>query len=99
MINQTKGMTGVVNKFECILGLKVPENLKNFIAIPAEMKPIVFISHMEYHSNQTYWIETIADVEVIPSSEDGLFSISNLEILLKKYQDRVSKITSITSCS
>lgn len=29
MINQPKGMTGVVNKFECILGLKVPENLKS----------------------------------------------------------------------
>jgi selenocysteine lyase/cysteine desulfurase len=67
------------------LGLKV-ENLKNFITIPAEKKPIVFISHMEHHSNQTSWLETIADVEVIPSSEDGLFSIENLELLLEKYR-------------
>jgi selenocysteine lyase/cysteine desulfurase len=37
---------------------------------------------MEHHSNQTSWLETIADVEVIPSTEDGLFSIENLEILL-----------------
>jgi selenocysteine lyase/cysteine desulfurase len=44
-------------------------------------KPIVFISHMEHHSNQTSWLETIADVEVIPPSEDGLFSIENLELL------------------
>jgi selenocysteine lyase/cysteine desulfurase len=65
--------------------LKV-ENLKNFITIPAEKKPIVFISHMEHHSNQTSWLETIADVEVIPSSEDGLFSIENLELLLEKYR-------------
>jgi selenocysteine lyase/cysteine desulfurase len=36
---------------------------------------------MEHHSNQTSWLETIADVEVIPSTEDGLFSIENLEIL------------------
>lgn len=99
LITDGTGMTGVVNKFQRILGLKVPENLKEFMAIPAEMKPIVFISHMEHHSNQTSWLETIADVEVIPSAEDGLFSIANLEILLNKYKDRALKITSITSCS
>jgi hypothetical protein len=42
-----------------------PENLKD-ITIPAEKRPIVFISHMEHHSNQTSWLETIADVVVIP---------------------------------
>jgi selenocysteine lyase/cysteine desulfurase len=93
------GMTGVVNKFQRILGLKVPENLKDFITIPADKKPIVFVSHMEHHSNQTTWLETIADVEVIPSDDEGLLSIENLEILLEKYKDRSFKIASITSCS
>jgi selenocysteine lyase/cysteine desulfurase len=32
---------------------------------------------MEHHSNQTSWLETIADVEVIPSDEDGLLSVDN----------------------
>lgn len=99
LITDGTGMTGVVNKFQRILGLKVPENLKEYIAIPADKKPIVFISHMEHHSNQTYWLETIADVEVIPCSEDGLFSIENLALLLDKYKDRSFKIASITSCS
>ena len=54
---------------------------------------------MEHHSNQTSWLETIADVEVIPSSEDGLFSLENLAVLLEKYKDRSFKIASITSCS
>ena len=99
LINDGTGMTGVVNKFQRILGLRIPENLKEFSNIPNEVKPIVFISHMEHHSNQTSWLETIADVEVIPATENGLFSIENLEILLKKYQDRVFKIASITSCS
>src|SRR3970040_232198 len=99
LITDGTGMTGVVNKFQRILGLKVPENLKDFINIPAEKRPIVFISHMEHHSNQTSWLETIADVEVIPSTEDGLFSIENLEIVLEKYKDRAFKIASITSCS
>lgn len=99
LITDGTGMTGVVNKFQRILGLKIPENLKDFITIPAEKKPIVFISHMEHHSNQTSWLETIADVEVIPSSDEGLFSIENLAKLLEKYKDRSFKIASITSCS
>jgi len=99
LITDGTGMTGVVNKFQRILGLKIPENLKDFITIPAEKKPVVFISHMEHHSNQTSWLETIADVEVIPSCEDGLFSLENLAKLLEKYKDRSFKIASITSCS
>ena len=99
LITDGTGMTGVVNKFQRILGLKIPENLKDFINIPIEKKPVVFISHMEHHSNQTSWLETIADVAVIPSNEEGLFSIENLEILLEKYKDRSFKIASITSCS
>jgi selenocysteine lyase/cysteine desulfurase len=99
LITDGTGMTGVVNKFQRILGLKIPENLKDFINIPAEKKPVVFISHMEHHSNQTSWLETIADVEVIPSCEEGLFSVDNLKILLEKYKDRSFKIASITSCS
>ncbi len=99
LITDGTGMTGVVNKFQRILGLKIPENLKDFINIPAEKKPVVFISHMEHHSNQTSWLETIADVEVIPSCEEGLFSLENLAQLVEKYKDRSFKIASITSCS
>ncbi|WP_264550941.1 aminotransferase class V-fold PLP-dependent enzyme [Flavobacterium sp. N2038] len=99
LITDGTGMTGVVNKFQRILGLKIPENLKSCTIVPAEKKPIVFISHMEHHSNQTSWLETIADVEIIPSCEKGLFCLDNLEILLEKYKDRTIKIASITSCS
>ena len=99
LINTGTGMTGVVNKFQRILGLKIPENLKQYTNIPKELTPIVFISHMEHHSNQTSWLETTADVVVIPADKNGLFSIENLKILLEKYQDRSFKIASITSCS
>jgi selenocysteine lyase/cysteine desulfurase len=99
LITDGTGMTGVVNKFQRILGLKIPENLKDFINIPAEKKPVVFISHMEHHSNQTSWLETIADVVVIPSCQEGLFSLENLAQLLEKYKNRSFKIASITSCS
>jgi selenocysteine lyase/cysteine desulfurase len=93
------GMTGVVNKFQRILGLKIAENLKPFTNVPDNLKPIIFISHMEHHSNQTSWLETIADVEIIPACSKGLFCIDNLKTLLEKYNDRSFKIASITSCS
>ena len=63
LITEGSGMTGVVNKFQRILGLKICENLKENTIVPDEKRPIVFVSHMEHHSNQTSWIETIADVE------------------------------------
>ena len=99
LITDGTGMTGVVNKFQRILGLRIPENLKEFATIPEALKPIVFISHMEHHSNQTSWLETIADVEVIPANEAGLFCLDQLKLLLEKYKNRSFKIASITSCS
>ena len=99
LITDGTGMTGVVNKFQRILGLRIPENLKEFTAIPKEIKPIVFISHMEHHSNQTSWLETIADVVVIPADENGLLCINELKTLLEQHKDRSFKIASISSCS
>jgi selenocysteine lyase/cysteine desulfurase len=62
----------------------LPENLKEFATIPAAVKPIVFISHMEHHSNQTSWLETIADVEVVPANEEGLFLFGKFEKVTRK---------------
>ena len=99
LITDGTGMTGVVNKFQRILGLRIAENLKEFTAIPAELKPIVFISHMEHHSNQTSWLETIADVVVIPCNTNGLFCLEEFQKVVEQYSDRIFKIASITSCS
>lgn len=99
LITDGTGMTGVVNKLHRILGLRIPENLKPFTNIPEEIKPIVFISHMEHHSNQTSWLETIADVEIIPACEKGLLCLDSFEKLVKKHKNRPLKIASITSCS
>ncbi|WP_412984594.1 aminotransferase class V-fold PLP-dependent enzyme [Pontimicrobium sp. IMCC45349] len=99
LIMAGNGMTGVVNKFQRILGLKVPENLEKYTAIPDEIRPVVFITHMEHHSNQTSWLETMAKVEVIPPCEKGLFCMDNLKALLEKYKDCTLKIASITGGS
>jgi len=99
LITDGTGMTGVVNKLQRILGLRIAENLKEFTNVPKELRPIVLISHMEHHSNQTSWLETIADVEVIPCDEEGLFCLEKFKTTLEKYKDRSFKIASITSCS
>ncbi|MCH2032935.1 MAG: aminotransferase class V-fold PLP-dependent enzyme [Tenacibaculum sp.] len=95
LITEGSGMTGVVNKFQRILGLKVSENLKDYTEIPDEKRPIVFVSHMEHHSNQTSWLETIADVEVVPCNEEGLVCLEMFEDVIKKYESRPIKIASI----
>ena len=93
------GMTGAVNKLQRILGLKVHEKYSRAIHIPEAQRPVVFVTHMEHHSNQTSWIETIADVEVVAPNAEGLVCTENLRELLHKYRHRRMKIGAFTSCS
>jgi len=99
LITSGFGMTGVLVKFQRMLNLKVPE--KNIAGefVYNGKKPVVFITHMEHHSNHTSWYHTIADVEVIPPGKDLLVDPENLRQLLKKFKDRPLKIGSFTACS
>jgi len=99
LITTGSGMTGVVNKFQRILGIKIAENLRDYTSVPEDLKPIVFVSHMEHHSNQTSWLETIADVVVVPCDNDGLLCLKEFEKCIQKHEHRKIKIASITSCS
>lgn len=99
LISSNSGMTGVVNKFQRILGLKVHERHRSLVQLPPQDRPVVFVSHMEHHSNQTSWLETIADMEVIQPTSDGLMDLEHLESLLEKYKDRELRIAAVTSCS
>jgi len=97
LISAGAGMTMLVNKFQRILGLKVHEKYIDEIKI--DDRPIVFITHMEHHSNQTSWLETIAEVELIPHTKDGAVDLAQFKIMLKNYNNRSLKIAAITSCS
>jgi selenocysteine lyase/cysteine desulfurase len=99
LISACAGMTGVVNKFQRILGLRLHEKYKPFIEINETDRPIIFVSHMEHHSNQTSWLETIADLAIIEPDKNGLVDLNHFEILLEKYKDRALKIAAVTSCS
>jgi len=93
------GMTAAVNKLQRILGLKAPEALRRHIHIPAAERPVVFVTHLEHHSNHTSWYETIADVVVVPPDEDGVVSLDALAEQLHAYRDRRVKIGAFSACS
>ncbi|NER14937.1 aminotransferase class V-fold PLP-dependent enzyme [Leptobacterium flavescens] len=93
IITAGSGMTRLVNKFQRILNIKGNRSAK------ASERPIVFVTHMEHHSNQTSWLETDADVEIIMPSESGLIDIDHFIQLLEQYKDRPLKIASVTACS
>jgi selenocysteine lyase/cysteine desulfurase len=93
------GMTGVINKFQRILGLKHCAELKNSKCLKEKERPVVFITHMEHHSNHTSWFETMTDVVVIPPGEGLLFDTDLLRQELEKYKDRKLKIGAFTACS
>ena len=99
LLNVGFGMTSAINKLQRILGLRVPEQLRDRVELPAAERPVVFVTHMEHHSNQTSWEETIADVVVIRPDRQGLIDVGDLEVQLDAYRDRKVKIGSFTACS
>lgn len=99
LITCESGMTGAINKFQRILGLKIPENLKPHTTVPDEIRPVIFVTHMEHHSNQTSWLETIGTVVVIPPNDDVLVCMDTFAETVEKYKDRPIKIAAVTSCS
>ncbi|WP_192348672.1 aminotransferase class V-fold PLP-dependent enzyme [Algoriphagus sp. Y33] len=94
------GTTAVLCKFQRILGIIYPEPLTGMKhQIPNCDRPVVFITHMEHHSNQTTWLESIADVVVLAPNADLTVNPLTLERELAKYSDRKVKIGSFTACS
>jgi selenocysteine lyase/cysteine desulfurase len=93
------GMTGVINKLQRILNYKICDKNMNKNLMSENERPVVFVTHMEHHSNHTSWLETIADVELLEPGKDLLVDPDNLRKQLKKYKDRKHKIGSFTACS
>ena len=99
LISSNSGMTGVLVKFQRILGLKIHEKFSSKMHIAEDERPVVIVTHMEHHSNQTSWLETIARLEIIKPDENGMVNLQDFERLLEKYKDRKQVYCAITSCS
>lgn len=92
------GMTAVINKLMRILSLKGCGGTQKDCVRKME-KPVVFVTHMEHHSNHTSWFETIADVVQLEPDGELLVDLNDLRLKLEQYKDRSFKIGSFTACS
>jgi len=92
------GMTAVINKLMRILSLKGCGGTEGY-CMKTDDRPVVFITHMEHHSNHTSWFETTADVVMIEPDRDLRVDLDDLRAKLEKYKDRKFKIGSFTACS
>ena len=93
------GMTSAVVKFQRILGMKQCGKLDGSICLQEKDKPVVFVTHMEHHSNHTSWFETMADVVQLQPNKDLLIDLDELRVQLEKYSNREIKIGAFTACS
>jgi selenocysteine lyase/cysteine desulfurase len=97
------GMTGAVNKLQRILGWRAPDRLAHYLSEPLhvdeELRPVIFLTHMEHHSHQISWLETIATVEIIEADEEGNVDLDCLRRLLQQFKHRKNKIAAVTACS
>jgi selenocysteine lyase/cysteine desulfurase len=93
------GMTAAVNKFQRILGLRVPEKFRDSINLSDDNRPLVVITHMEHHSNQTTWVECLCDVKIVNRDKNGLPDLNHLQEILKTHKNRTLIIGSFSACS
>ena len=98
IITAGSGMTTVINKFQRMLGLRVCGDDARSRQDDRE-RPVVFITHMEHHSNHTSWFETQADIVQLKPGRGLLVDPEQLRNELEKYKDRKLKIGSFTACS
>ncbi|MBO9583931.1 MAG: aminotransferase class V-fold PLP-dependent enzyme [Flavobacterium sp.] len=92
LVTTGSGMTAALSKLQRIIGVR-----KNYES--ETDKPVVFITHMEHHSNQVPWYEINADVVILSPDENNLVDPKVLSNEIKKYADRSLKIGSFTACS
>ena len=97
LITAGTGMTGVISKFQRILGLKGCNSSKIEKCMRNSDRPVVFLTHIEHHSNQTSWYETFAEVVVvepgmilplirqISGKHSHFFPIVNLKLVLSRH--------------
>ncbi|WP_319559918.1 aminotransferase class V-fold PLP-dependent enzyme [Marispirochaeta sp.] len=108
IITAGSGMTAVVNKLQRILGIRYPERSRDLSrGLPArhaggacdEACPVIFVTHMEHHSNHISWLETEAEVVVLPPDDKLEVDPVVLERELERYVNRPLKIGAFSACS
>ena len=87
------GMTAAVNKLQRLIGVK-----QDFGRVP-ERRPVIFVTHMEHHSNHTSWLETGAEVVLVACNDRGLVCPEQFARAVAAYPDSRPRYAAITACS
>jgi selenocysteine lyase/cysteine desulfurase len=97
------GSTAAVNRLIQVMGLRIPSQLEDLYEmsrlVPDEMRPVVFRSHMEHHSNDITWRETIAETVYVDFDADGRVSPEKLDAQLAQYAHVPVKIGTFSAAS
>ncbi|GAA0291766.1 aminotransferase class V-fold PLP-dependent enzyme [Psychrosphaera haliotis] len=104
------GATSAIIKLQRLMGLKQKNIYSNSTSLfekfthfvnknKTNLKPVVFVTHMEHHSNQTSWNTLDVTVEVLERAPDGQPCIKDLENKLIQYSQSPLKIGAFTACS
>lgn len=110
LIMEGFGMTAAINRLQRILGLRIPDHLINedlsdklsvdkILSEYEDLRPVVFVTHMEHHSNHISWLETIANVIILEPGKDLKINCEELEKQLEKYKTRKIKIGAFSAAS
>ncbi|MHA7880021.1 MAG: aminotransferase class V-fold PLP-dependent enzyme [Saccharospirillum sp.] len=99
MLMTGTGMTGALAKLIRMLGLWVHEQHRETVLAQISHRPVVFVTHMEHHSNHTLWLETLAEVRVIPPTATGEVDLAWLESELAQLNDAQRRYASVTAAS
>jgi selenocysteine lyase/cysteine desulfurase len=97
------GSTGAVNRLIQVMGLRIPSQLEDRYEmsrlVPDEQRPVVFRSHMEHHSNDITWRETIAETVFVDFDAQGRVSPAALDEQLSKMPHAPLKIGTFSAAS
>ncbi len=97
------GSTGAVNRLISVLGLRIPSQLEDRYElsrlVPEELRPVVFRSHMEHHSNDITWRETIAETVYVDFDADGRVSPRHLDEQMARWAHLPVKIGTFSAAS
>jgi selenocysteine lyase/cysteine desulfurase len=99
------GSTGAINHLIQAMGLRVPDQVAEFCGcrskLPLELKPVVFRSRMEHHSNDISWRETLSETRFVGFDSNGMVDWRDLQRQLRDTEvlDRPVRIGTFSAAS
>ena len=99
LISTGSGMTGALGKLIRMMGWWAHEDHKAIVKSTLVDQPLVYITHREHHSNHTMWLESLAEVRMIPALAGDEIDLDWLAEDLLSVPAGRTKLASVTAAS